>query len=128
MVDGVLEIATNGLKWARERESERLDQERDFVEWGPGDKNDEIPLIVFVPWPPFNKVSFLIQPFRFSLPRPLQAIRRDLENQVDHSLNFEVVSVLKFQFCLLAERKGRLSVGSRHSFCSTPARRWSGTL
>jgi hypothetical protein len=41
MVDLILEIATNGLKWARERESERLDQERDFVEWGPGDKNDE---------------------------------------------------------------------------------------
>ena len=41
MVDLTLEIATNGLKWARERESERLDQERDFVEWGPRDKNDE---------------------------------------------------------------------------------------
>jgi hypothetical protein len=41
MVDLILEIATNGLKWARERESERLDQERDSVEWGPGDKNDE---------------------------------------------------------------------------------------
>jgi hypothetical protein len=41
MVDAILEIATNGLQWARERESERLDQERDFVEWGPGDKNDE---------------------------------------------------------------------------------------
>ena len=41
MVDLILEIATNGLKWARERESERLDQKRDFVEWGPGDKNDE---------------------------------------------------------------------------------------
>jgi hypothetical protein len=41
MVDLTLEIATNGLAWARERESERLDQERDFVEWGPEDKNDE---------------------------------------------------------------------------------------
>jgi len=41
MVDRILEIATNGLKWARERESEWLDQEQDFVEWGPGDKNDE---------------------------------------------------------------------------------------
>src|SRR5262245_17572674 len=41
MVDHILEIATNGLEWARERESERLDQEQDFVEWGPGDKNDE---------------------------------------------------------------------------------------
>ena len=36
MVDLILEIATNGLTWARERESERLDQERDFVEWGAG--------------------------------------------------------------------------------------------
>jgi hypothetical protein len=45
MVDLILEIATNGLEWARERESERLDQERYFVEWGPGDKNDEIYLI-----------------------------------------------------------------------------------
>jgi hypothetical protein len=41
MVDVILETATNGLEWARERESERLDQERDFVEWVPGDKNDE---------------------------------------------------------------------------------------
>ena len=41
MVDLILEIATNGLEWARERESERLDQEPDFVEWVPGDKNDE---------------------------------------------------------------------------------------
>src|SRR5215472_8353177 len=41
MVDRILEIATNGLEWARKRESERLDQEPDFLEWGPGDKNDE---------------------------------------------------------------------------------------
>ena len=42
MVDHILEIAANGLKWARERELERLDhEEHDFVEWGPGDKNDE---------------------------------------------------------------------------------------
>jgi hypothetical protein len=41
MVDRILEIATNGLVWARERESEWLDQERDLVEWGPGDKDDE---------------------------------------------------------------------------------------
>jgi hypothetical protein len=40
-VDHILEIAANGLRWARERESQRLDQEQDFVEWGPGDKNDE---------------------------------------------------------------------------------------
>jgi hypothetical protein len=45
MVNRVLEIATNGLAWARKRESERLDQEQDFVEWGPGDKNDEGHLI-----------------------------------------------------------------------------------
>jgi len=38
MVDLILEIATSGLKWARERESERLDQEQDFVEWGHGTK------------------------------------------------------------------------------------------
>jgi hypothetical protein len=41
IVDHILEIATNGLEWARGRETERLDEERDFVEWGPGDKNDE---------------------------------------------------------------------------------------
>jgi hypothetical protein len=41
MVDRILEIATNGLEWARERECERLDHEGDFIEWGPGDKNDE---------------------------------------------------------------------------------------
>jgi hypothetical protein len=41
MVDVILGIATNGLEWARQRESERLNQEEDIVEWGPGDKNDE---------------------------------------------------------------------------------------
>src|SRR5262249_53431353 len=41
MVDLILELATNGLKWARERESQRLDQESDSVEWYPEDKNDE---------------------------------------------------------------------------------------
>ena len=41
MVDQILAIATNGLDWARKRETERLEEERDFVEWGPGDKNDE---------------------------------------------------------------------------------------
>ena len=45
MVDLILETATNGLAWARERESERLDLEADSVEWGPGDKNDERYLI-----------------------------------------------------------------------------------
>jgi hypothetical protein len=35
MVDLILEIATNGLEWARQREFERLDhKERHFVEWG----------------------------------------------------------------------------------------------
>jgi len=41
MVDHILEIAANGLKWARQRETERLDEEQDFLEWEPGDKNDE---------------------------------------------------------------------------------------
>jgi hypothetical protein len=41
MVDLILEIATHGLEWARKRESARLDQERDFSEWGLEDKNDE---------------------------------------------------------------------------------------
>ena len=41
MVDRIIEMATNGLQWAREQEFERLDHEEDFVEWGPGDKNDE---------------------------------------------------------------------------------------
>ena len=36
MVDLILATATNGLAWARERESERLDHEEDFVEWGLG--------------------------------------------------------------------------------------------
>jgi len=32
MVDLILEIATNGLEWAREREFQRLDhEERDFI-------------------------------------------------------------------------------------------------
>jgi hypothetical protein len=41
VVEHILAIATNGLEWARDRETEQLDEERDFVEWGPGDKNDE---------------------------------------------------------------------------------------
>jgi len=41
MVDRILEVATNGLEWARKRESERLDQEHHCVEWWPSDKNDE---------------------------------------------------------------------------------------
>src|SRR5689334_7705334 len=41
MVDRILVIATNGLEWAREQEFERLDYEEDFVEWEPGNKNDE---------------------------------------------------------------------------------------
>ena len=41
VVDHILEIAANGLNWARERECERLDNEEDSVEWGPGHKNDE---------------------------------------------------------------------------------------
>jgi hypothetical protein len=45
MVDQILEIAANGLEWARQRETEQLDAQRDFVEWGPGDKNDEAYLI-----------------------------------------------------------------------------------
>jgi hypothetical protein len=45
MVDLIVETATNGLAWAREREVERLDHEEDFVEWEPGDKNDERYLI-----------------------------------------------------------------------------------
>jgi hypothetical protein len=45
MVDLILETATNGLAWAQAREFERLDHEEDFVEWGPGDKNDERYLI-----------------------------------------------------------------------------------
>jgi hypothetical protein len=38
MVDLILEIATNGLEWARQRESERLDQERDLLNGGQGIK------------------------------------------------------------------------------------------
>src|SRR5215471_8692650 len=41
MVDLILETSANGLDWARAREFERLNHEEDFVEWGPGDKNDE---------------------------------------------------------------------------------------
>jgi hypothetical protein len=42
MVDHILEIAVNGLAWARRREAERLDSDDlGVVEWGPGDQNDE---------------------------------------------------------------------------------------
>src|SRR5262249_11395569 len=70
MVDLILEIATNGLKWARERESERLDQERDFVEWRPGDKNDE---------------GYLIAELAEPLPTHLSIIKTMLVLQLGHS-------------------------------------------
>jgi hypothetical protein len=60
MVDLIIETATNGLSWAREREAERLDREEDFVEWGPGDKNDE---------------QYLIEEFVGPLPTQLSIIR-----------------------------------------------------
>lgn len=41
IVGQILKIAANGLKWANERESARLDGEEDVVELAPGDKNDE---------------------------------------------------------------------------------------
>ena len=60
MVDLIIETATNGLTWAREREAERLDREEDSVEWGPGDKNDE---------------QYLIEEFVGPLPTQLSIIR-----------------------------------------------------
>jgi hypothetical protein len=59
MVDRILEIATNGLAWARERESERLDHEEEFIEWGPGDKNDEGHLIEELAEPLPTQVSII---------------------------------------------------------------------
>jgi hypothetical protein len=59
MADGILEIATNGLAWARERETERLDHEEEFIEWGPTDKNDEGHLIAELAEPLPTQLSII---------------------------------------------------------------------
>jgi hypothetical protein len=59
MVDLILETATNGLAWARKRESERLDHEEESVERGPGDKNDEGYLIAELAEPLPTQLSII---------------------------------------------------------------------
>ena len=88
MVDLILEIATNGLEWARERESERLDQERDFVEWGPGDKNDE---------------GYLIAELAEPLPTHLSIIKTILLLQSER-FGSDEENVVRFKGLLLAGR------------------------
>src|SRR5215471_12215685 len=88
MVDRILEIATNGLEWARERESERLDHEEDFVEWGPGDKNDE---------------GYLIEELAEPLPTLLSTIRKILLLQSEQ-VGSDEENIARFRE-LLAVRK-----------------------
>jgi hypothetical protein len=88
MVDLILEIATNGLEWARVRESQRLDQERDFVEWGPGDKNDE---------------GYLIKELAEPLPTHLSIIKTILLLQSE-AVGSDEENVVRFKELLLAGR------------------------
>ena len=88
MVDRILEIAANGLEWARERESERLDQERDFVEWGPGDKHDE---------------GYLIEELAEPLPTQLSIIKTILLLQSEGAGSDEE-NIVRFKGLIAAEK------------------------
>ena len=88
MVDLILEIATNGLAWARKREAERLDQEQDFVESGPGDKNDE---------------GYLIEEFAEPLPTHLSIIKTILSLQSE-PVGSDEENIVRFK-ALLSARK-----------------------
>ena len=88
MVDLILEIATNGLAWARQQESERLDQERDFVEWGPGDKNDE---------------GYLVEELAEPLPTHLSIIKTILLLQSE-PVGSEEENVVRFKGLLSARK------------------------
>ena len=88
MVDLILEIATNGLAWARKREAERLDQEPDFVEWGPGDKNDE---------------GYLIEEFAEPLPTHLSIIKTILLLQSE-PVGSDEENVVRFKGLLSARK------------------------
>ena len=86
MVDLILETATNGLELARERECERLDHEEDFVEWGPGDKNDE---------------GYLIEELAEPLPTHLSVIKSILLLQSEQ-VGSDEENIVRFRGLLLA--------------------------
>ena len=88
MVDHILQIAVNGLDWARERETERLDEERDFVEWGPGDKNDE---------------GYLIEELAEPLPTHLSIIKTILLLQSE-SVGSDEENMVRFKGLLSARK------------------------
>jgi hypothetical protein len=88
MVDHILEVAANGLEWARERESERLDHEEDFVEWGPGDKNDE---------------GYLIEELATPLPTQLSIIKTILLLQSEE-VGSDEENIVRFRGLLSARK------------------------
>src|SRR5262249_45054420 len=88
MVDLILEIATNGLEWARKRESQSLDQEQDFVVWGPGDKNDE---------------GYLIEEFAEPLPTHLSIIKTILLLQSE-PVGSDEENIVRFKGLLSARK------------------------
>src|SRR5215468_12746358 len=88
IVDHILEIATNGLEWARERETEQLDEERNFVEWGPGDKNDE---------------GYLIEELAEPLPTQLSIIKTILLLQSEQ-IGSDEENILRFNGLLSARK------------------------
>ena len=93
MVDRIIEMATNGLQWAREQEFERLDHEEHFVEWGPGDKNDE---------------GYLIEELAETLPTRLSIIKTILLLQSEQ-VGSDEENIVRF--------KGLLSAGKiTHQF------------
>ena len=88
MVNLILEVAMNGLEWARKRESERLDQERDFIEWRPGDKNDE---------------GYLIEELAEALPTHLSIIKTILLLQ-SQPVGSDEENILRFKGLLSARK------------------------
>ncbi|HLH31076.1 MAG TPA: hypothetical protein VKY31_07720 [Terriglobia bacterium] len=88
IVDQILQIAANGLKWARQQESERLDEEQGFVEWGPGDKNDE---------------GYIIEELADPLPTHLSIIKTILLLQSE-PLGSDEENIVRFN-ALLSDRK-----------------------
>src|SRR5215471_25667 len=88
MVDLILEIATNGLEWTRKRESQWLDQEQDFVEWGPWDKNDE---------------GYLIEEFAEPLPTHLSIIKTILLLQSE-PVGSDEENIVRFKGLLSARK------------------------
>ena len=113
MVDGILQIAKNGLEWARAQESKRLDEEQDFVEWRPGDKSDE---------------GYLIEELAEPLPTRLSIIRTMLLLQSEQ-VGSDEENIARFKELLSGKITTQLVLtSSRCAVTFTRLVGWRGTL